>query len=250
MCFIERSVALSFASLLMASGLSGESLPDMRPALAGSDPTSLVNLIDTQSLIRKGQGHGAIFFRCFVEPSGQSHYRLAYGGTANTDVLREEVRQKLYAARFYPAVYHHQKTWAWFYGTVTFSVIDGKPHLRVYATQEKSEMMEGKDFISPQSVYAPGHRYDQTHRRKEAFGPWMSEDVPGIIELEMTVDRTGEMKSVHVVQETPPGRKYGEYALEQMKNFTWMPAFRNGRPTDSTTHLTYVFIPADFKWRK
>ena len=250
MRFMKLAKVSSFALLVLVSRLNGESLPDMRPALVGSDRTALVNLIDTQSLIKRGQGHGAIFLRCLVSPDGRTNYRLAYGGTPNTEILRQEVRQKLYNARFFPAVYHHQKTWAWFYGTVTFSVVDGKPHLRVYATQEQSEILEGKDFISPQSVYAPGHRYNQIHRMKDPFGPWSSEDVPGIVKFQMTVDRAGELKHIGVVEEIPPGKKYGEYALEDLKNFTWLPGFRNGQPTDSTTRLIYSFIPAGFGWKK
>src|SRR5438477_6123845 len=84
-----------------------ESLPDMRPALVGSATNSLVNLIDTQGLVKKGQKHGAVFFRCLVLPSGGTDYRIAYGGSPDTEMLRQEVRLKLYPAKFIPAVYNH-----------------------------------------------------------------------------------------------------------------------------------------------
>jgi hypothetical protein len=242
--------AVIFAAAVPAFQSFGESLPDMRPALCGSDPKSLVNLIDTNALMKKGQGHGAVFFRCLIHPDGHADYRLAYGGTPGSDALRQEVRQKLYVARFIPAVYNHQKTYSWFYGTVTFSVIDGKPHLRVYANQEKSELAAGSDFISPQSIYVTGHLYDPTIRWKNPFGSWATEDVPGTVEFELTVDLTGHLKSIRVVQENPSGKGYGEYALRVLKDFTWLPAFRNGRAVETPTHLTFTFIPAGFQWKQ
>src|SRR5712692_5625998 len=158
--------AILFGSLAAPFGADGESLPDMRPALVGSGPGSLVNLVDTQALIKRGQQHGAVLFRCLVQPSGQTAYQIAYGGTPNSDILRLEVRHKLHDAYFIPAVYNHHNTFAWFYGTVTFSVIDGKPHLRVYANQEKSELAQGSDFITPQSIYVTGHVYNRVPRMK------------------------------------------------------------------------------------
>src|SRR5712691_975323 len=118
--------AILFGSLAAPFGADGESLPDMRPALVGSGRGSLVNLIDTQAMMKRGQQHGAVLFRCLVPPTGQPYYRVVYGGTPNSEILREEVKNKLsYGARFIPAVYNHHNTYAWFYGTVTFSVIDG-----------------------------------------------------------------------------------------------------------------------------
>ena len=230
-------------------GVDGETLPDMRPALVGSGPSSLVNLIDTQALMKRGQDHGAVLFRCLVQPTGQAVYRLAYGGTPNSEILRQEVKNKLIAARFIPAVYNHHNTLAWFYGTVTFSVIDGKPHLRVYANQEKSELAQGSDFISPQSIYVSGHVYNSVPRRKYAFGSWATEDVPGTVEFELTVATNGQMKEIHIVQENPPGKGYGQHALDDMKETTWLPAYKNGRPAEMPTHLTFTFLPPDWYWK-
>jgi hypothetical protein len=227
-----------------------EALPDMRPALIGSGRNSLVNLIDTQALLKKGQQHGAVFFRCLVHPSGGTDYRIAYGGTPNTETLRLEVKEKLYAAKFIPAAYNHHNTYAWFYGTVTFSVIDEKPHLRVYANQEKSALAEGADFIAPQSIYVATHTYDPRPRMREAFGSWSMEDVPGTVDLEMTVPvSSGQLKEIHVVKENPPGKGYGDYALRVLKDFTWLPAYKNGRPVEMSTHLTFTFLPPDWYWK-
>ncbi|HEV2046208.1 MAG TPA: energy transducer TonB [Chthoniobacterales bacterium] len=238
-----------FGSLAAPFGADGESLPDMRPALVGSGRGSLVNLIDTQALIKRGQQHGAVLFRCLVQPSGQTAYQIAYGGTPNSDVLRLEVRHKLHDAYFIPAVYNHHNTFAWFYGTVTFSVIDGKPHLRVYANQEKSELAQGSDFITPQSIYVTGHVYNRVPRMKYPFGSWATEDVPGTVEFELTVSTNGQLKEIHIVQENPPGKGYGQNALGDLKEFTWLPAYKNGRPVEMPTHLTFTFLPPDWYWK-
>ncbi len=226
-----------------------ESLPDMRPALVGSASNSLVNLIDTQALMKRGMQHGAVFFRCLVQSNGVPAYRIAYGGTAGSEVLREEVKNKLYPARFIPAVCDHHYTYCWFYGTVTFSVIDGKPHLRVYANQEKSQLAEGADFVAPQSVHVPGHTYDPVPRMHDPFGSWSLEDVPGTVDLELTVTTSGQLKEIHVVKENPPGKHYGDYTLKVMKEFTWLPAYKNGHPVEMPTHLTFTFLPPTWYWK-
>jgi hypothetical protein len=246
-----RFVWIAGAIFFVPFGAVAESLPDMRPALVGSGRNSLVNLIDTQALMKRGQQHGAVLFRCLVPPTGQPAYQVVYGGTPNSEILRQEVKNKLLYgdARFIPAVYNHGNTFAWFYGTVTFSVIDGKPHLRVYANQEKSELAQGSDFISPQSIYVSGHVYNSVPRRKYAFGSWASEDVPGTVELEITVTTDGKLKEIHVVSENPSGKGYGQHAIEDMKEFTWLPAYKNGRPVEMPTHLAFTFLPPDWYWK-
>ncbi len=227
-------------------GAGAETLPDMRPALVGSGRSSLVNLIDTQALMKRGQQHGAALFRCLVQPTGQPYYQVAYGGTPNSEMLREEVKNKLYGARFIPAVYDHHNTYAWFYGTVVFWISEGKPHLRVYANQEKAELEKGSDFIRPQAIYVPGHHYEPT---KYPEASWATEEIPGTVDLEMTVDSAGKLKEIHVLQENPPGKHYGESALTDNKKATFLPAFRNGHPVESTSHITYTFLPADWYWK-
>ena len=200
-------------------------------------------------MIKRGMQHGAVLFRCLVQPSGATAYRIAYGGTSGSEVLREEVKNKLYPARFTPAVYHHHYTYAWFYGTVTFSVVNGKPHLRVYANQEKSELAQGSDFISPQSIYIATHTYDPRPRMINPFGSWSTEDIPGTVDFELTVTTAGQLKEIHILKEDPPGKGYGQHALADMKEFTWLPAYKNGHPVEMPTHLTFTFLPPDWYWK-
>ncbi|HEV2839852.1 MAG TPA: hypothetical protein VGW39_00865 [Chthoniobacterales bacterium] len=50
--------------------LQAETLPDRRPALPGSAPGSLVNLIDAEALFQKGQRDAWVMFECGVAGDG------------------------------------------------------------------------------------------------------------------------------------------------------------------------------------
>jgi hypothetical protein len=124
MNIVSRRACLFLALLALGSGgvcpraAQGETLPDRRPALVGSGPRSLVNLINVQDLMQKGQRDAWIKFECAVADDG-----IAYGSdffTASPDsrLLKDEVRRRLRQTRFIPAVYSHKRVAAWFAGTV------------------------------------------------------------------------------------------------------------------------------------
>jgi hypothetical protein len=56
---LSRTAVLALLAVCMSGVCSraaqGKTLPDRRPALIGSGPRSLVNLIDVQNLMQKGQ---------------------------------------------------------------------------------------------------------------------------------------------------------------------------------------------------
>ena len=219
----------------------------MRPALVGNAPNSLVNLIDAQGLMRRGVQHGAVFFSCLVTPAGNTYRPRAWGGTEGTDALRQELKIKLYKAHFIPAVWDHHNTSAIFLGTATFSVIDGKPHVRVYANQEKSELAEGRDFISPQPIFIVNHKYEPYI--PFPYASWATEERPARVEMEVSIDANGQLRNARVLKEDPPGKGYGDYALKQAHNATLLPAFRNGKPVESTTHPTIIYLPGFWGWK-
>jgi hypothetical protein len=222
-----------------------ENLPEIRPALIGSHPNALVNLIDTKKVMQSGLTHGAVLFDAQVTPAGTCHNFDVYGGTAGTDALRQKIKIKIPRAIYIPAIFNHHNTYAWIDGTVTFSVLEGKPHLRIYLNQERSELVEGHDFIAPQTVYVTGHRYDHI---KYPAGTWEYEQRPATFEVEMTVDATGKLLAVHASRDTADGKKYGDHAEKRLRNMTFLPAFRNGRQVESTTHFTYLMVPSNMQW--
>src|SRR2546428_7927871 len=127
---------LATAIILCSPHVSAEQLPEMRPALVGSGPNSVINLIDTKRLVEQGQDHAATLLYCDIMANGQVRGYLAYMGTPGSEKLKEEIKRCLRKAIFLPAVYNHRRTYASFFGTVVFSVNDGKPRLRIFANQE------------------------------------------------------------------------------------------------------------------
>src|SRR2546421_11764721 len=134
--------ALAGLSLCLARP-SAESLPQMRPALIGSGPGSLVNLIDAQALFQKGQRDAWVMFDCFVAADGVAFGSDFFTASSNSSLLQNEVRKRVRQTRFIPAVYNHKRTSAGFAGTVVLAVANGKPHLRIYANQDLAVIKSG-----------------------------------------------------------------------------------------------------------
>jgi hypothetical protein len=243
-----RTFATLIAAGLIASNAAFAQNPsDMRPALVGSGPKSLVNLINTKHVVERGVTHGALFFMARVDPNGFPSYSKVWGMSKETEPLRDELRERLAEARFIPALYNGHHVWAWFYGTLAFSVTDGKPHLRIFANQELPELQKESDFIAPQPIWLPGKNYDYA-KLKDPFGSWMTNDKPGIADLLLSVDAVGKLKEVRLERVDPADKKaYGEEAVKIAQQWLCLPAYRNGRPVDSTTHVKFYFIPAFYR---
>jgi hypothetical protein len=215
----------------------------MRPALVGSGPKSLINLISEKHLMDRGVQHGALYFMARVDPNGYPSYSRVWGTTKGLEPLRDEVTERLAEARFVPAVYDHHHVYAWFYGTLAFSVVDNKPHLRIFANQELPELQKESDFIAPQPIWLPGKIYD-TAKLKNPFGTWSTEDQGGAADLLLTVDPSGKIESVKVDKVDPPDKKsYAEEAVKRVEQRLCLPAYRNGKPVESTTHVRFFFVP-------
>ena len=121
-------------------------LPMYRPALLGGGPNSLINRIDTQDLIKKGQKDAAIMFNCSVRKTGAVEWSGTYRGTPDSKLLDQEVHKRLSDAKFIPAVYNHTAVAAIYYGTVTFAIVDGRPRLRIFSNQQAEDLI--KEAIS------------------------------------------------------------------------------------------------------
>jgi protein TonB len=53
--------------------------------------------------------------------------------------------------------------------------------------------------------------------------------IEGIVYLELFVDRQGEIRQIGILRETPPGRGFGEAAINAFKGIRGIPAESNGR---------------------
>ncbi len=242
-------VLIAFALLFVGSSIRAENAADTRPALVGNGPKSLVNLINGKHVMERGLQHGALYFVARIDPNGFPSYSKIWGGTDQIKPLRDEVHERLAEARFIPAVYRGQHVYAWLYGTVAFSSSDGKPHLRVFANQELSELEKESDFIAPQPIWLPGKIYDFA-KLKNPFGSWMTNDKPGIADMLVTVDASGQLKDVRLERVDPADKQsYGEEALKLVRQRMYLPAYRNGKAIESTTHVKFYFVPAFYSLR-
>src|SRR2546429_8341176 len=196
-------------------------LPEFRPALIGTAPNSLINTIDTSGLIKKGQKEAAVMFSCLVAPTGNVVHSGAYRGTRGSELLEQELLKRLATAKFIPAVHNHQPVIAVFYGTVKFAVANGKPRLRIFANQQLEEVDKETDFIDPQPYVGQDSKFTGTHTPEAPTTVALT----GVVELEVEVDATGNLKNLQIVSEEPPFLNLGESALSDFNGAKFIPAF-------------------------
>lgn len=230
-------VAVVAGLSLCAARLPAENLPQMRPALIGSGPGSLVNLIDTEALFRQGQRDAWVMFECGVAGDGIAFGSDFFTASPDAGLLKNEVRRRLHQTRFIPAVYNHKRTSAWFAGTAVFVVANGKPHLRIYANQDLEEIRRGADFVAPQFIDVPNHYYFNLPKTPTAA---IRDDAAGVVKLRHSVDANGKTTNVEVVSE-PSGYQMGDYLKKVLPLVDFLPGYRNGKPTASTYTLTWWF---------
>ena len=242
MIFFRRAplfLALFVAALRVvgSSELQAETLPDRRPALIGSGPGSLVNLIDVQVLFQKGQRDAWVMFECGVAGDGYARGSDFFTASPNADLLKNEIRKRLRQTRFIPAVYNHRRTSAWFNGTAVFVVANGRPHLQLYAHQDLDEIKRGADFVAPQFIDVPDNYYlNLPHFPSVAT----HDEAAGVVKLRHSVDANGKTTDVQVISE-PPGYQLGDYLKKLLPRLDFSPGYRNGKPTATTYTLTWWF---------
>lgn len=232
--FLLLSTMLLCASV--TPPMLGEQLPEIRPALLGNGPKSLVNLIDTKKLMEKGQKDARLQFSLGVGEYGFGGGVVTYGATPGSDLLAREVIEKAPRALFIPPVFRHEKAFAYVDGTVIFGIIDGKPHLRIFLHQDPAHMKTGDDFIAPQEIYS--------YKLDRFTGAQYRDPVPGIpghVALKLNIDATGKIVDWKMVYENPPNKSFGEAVTSRIKDINFLPAYSHGHPVASTTTAQFLF---------
>jgi TonB family protein len=251
--FAMRLGIFCFVGLLLSAGLaSGQTpkpgspsptpkptLPELRPALIGTAPNSLINTIDTADLIKKGQKEAAVMFSCLVAPTGQIVTSGAYRGTRGSELLEQELLKRLATAKFIPAIHNHQPVIAVFYGTVKFAVVNGKPRLRIFANQQLEEVDKETDFIGPQAYVGQDSQFTGLHYPETGS----TVAVTGVVELALNVDAKGNLTNLQVLSEDPPLLGFGDAALSDFSGAKFIPAFRNGQPVESNVKVPLFYKP-------
>jgi len=215
-------------------------LPELRPALIGTGPDSLINRIDTADLIKKGQKDAAVMFSCLVAPTGNIVRSGAYRGTRGSELLEQELLKRLANERFIPAIHNHQPVIAIFYGTVRFAVVNGKPRLRIFANQQLDQLDKESDFIDPQPYVGQDSKFTGLHYPDTGSNV----AVTGVVELALNVDARGNLQSMQVLSEEPPLLGFGDAAISDFTGAKFIPAFRNGQPVESTVKIPVYYKPS------
>ena len=214
-------------------------LPRYRPALLGTGPNSVINRIDTQALITKGQKEGSVMFCCSVKKTGEMVNTWTYRGTPGSQLLEQELVKRLDQAGFVPAIYNRELVHVLFYGTVTFSIVNGKPRLRIFANQEAGELKKESDFVGPQPFIGRDSKFEGLHFPDDV----VAVPVSGLVELAMKVDVEGNLKEMRVVSEEPPLLGFRRAAEEDFRVARFIPAFRDGKPVECSITLPVYYEP-------
>ncbi len=234
--FPVTSAALLFL-VAMAGSARAENLPQMRPAGLAHDPKALLNAIDTEGLMKKGQKDGMIRFYCAVSSGGWCGGMATFGGTPGSELLAKEVLRHSESEHpgFIPAVYHGHTTSALVCGTVVFFIKENQPHLRIYLNIEAEHVAHGDDFIAPQPIYV----HDQKFRGFQ----WPNQGVgsSGVVMVRLNVDATGKVTGSKLVLEKPEGRGFAAEVMGTIGDAIFTPAYSQGQPVASTTTFPIIF---------
>lgn len=244
-CFVGLLLGTGFATSqtpkpVAQSPSPTPKLPELRPALVGTAPNSLINTIDTADLIKKGQKEGAVMFSCLVAPTGNVARSGAYRGTRGSELLEQELLKRLATAKFIPAIHNHRPVIAVFYGTVKFAVVNGKPRLRIFANQQLEEVDKETNFIGPQPYVGEDSKF--TGLNYPDTGSTVA--VTGVVELELKVDAKGNLTNLQVLSEEPPLLGFGDAASSDFNGAKFIPAFRNGKPVESNVKIPVFYKPS------
>ena len=242
---MRRIVQLSGVFLLfftfVSAAVAQGARPQFRPAVLGSGPTSLINQIDTAELFKKGQKDGAVMFCSVVSKTGEAVASWTYRAMPGTEALEQELTRKLAGTKFVPAIYNYQPVGVLFYGTAIYSVVGGKPRLRIFLNQDSREFGKLTDFIAPQPVFGGDSGFDGL--RPPANGTPVP--LTAVVDLSLKVSRDGKLQDLRVLAETPPLLGFGEAAMANFRTAKFIPAFRDGDPADSETVFPVCYKPVD-----
>jgi hypothetical protein len=214
-------------------------LPQYRPALLGTGPLSVINRIDTQELMRKGQKDATLLFCCSVKKTGEIANTWVYRQSPESIALEQEAFRCLDTAVFVPAIYNHQPVYALFFGTISFKVVNGKPRLRIFANQETEELKKESDFVGPQPFAGRDSKFEGLHYPNDV----LTGSISGLVELAMKIDADGNLKDLRLVSEYPPLAGFGRAAAEDFRVARFIPAFRDGKPVECDITLPVYYQP-------
>ncbi|MDQ6622988.1 MAG: energy transducer TonB [Verrucomicrobiota bacterium] len=222
-----------------AEATSAAARPQFRPAVLAQGAGSLINLIDAKALLAKGQKDGAVQFAASIGPAGETGDVLTYNALAGSSALEAEVLERLHQCKFTPPIYEHQPARALLCGTVIFAANEN-PHVRIFLNQDPEEIKNGNDFIAPQPVIG-----GDSHFTGLSLPEGLPVAVDGLVNLELHVDASGTLRGLSILNENPPLLGFEDAAVKDLSEAKFIPAFRDGDASDSSSVITLCYKPAD-----
>jgi hypothetical protein len=209
--------------------------PRFRPAVLGSGTDALINRIDREALLQKGQKDGAVMFSAIVSETGHAIGAWTYRGTPESEALVDEVEKQLVGVKFTPPIYNHQPVKVLIYGTILFNPAD-KPHVWIFLNQDPQELKRRSDFIAPQPVIGGDSNFRGLHP---------PEGVPiaisGFAGVNLEVDANGALQKFQVINEEPALLGFADATYEDFEGAKFIPAFRSGDPVESDTAMIICY---------
>lgn len=243
-CISAMRSIVRFLGLILFLGAAlsaeGQLRIQFRPAVLGSGSDSLVNRIDSEALLTKGQKDGAVMFCAIVGKGGEATSAWTYRAIPGSQALENEVERRLEDVKFTPPIYNHQPVSVLLYGTVIFSV-ENKPHVRIFLNQDPEEIKAEHDFVGPQPVIGG----DSKFKGLRVPSAEMPVAVTGIANLSLKVAADGSLQDLQLEGEEPPLLGFGTMALEDFDGAKFIPAFRDGDPVACETVLPVCYKPAE-----
>lgn len=228
-------------SLSVCAGITrGQGNPQFRPAVLASGADSLINRIDEKALVAAGQKDGAVMFSVLVAKNGQAKQSRIYRAMPGTAALEQELRKRLENAKFAPAIYNHQPVDVILSGTLIFTA-DAKPRLRLLLNQDSEEIKAANDFIAPQPVFGGDSAFTGLDYPSE-----IPLEINAVVDLLISVDAQGNPREMQVVGEEPPLLGFAQVAAQDFDGVKFIPAFRNGDPTECRTIYPISYQPPDW----
>ena len=92
--------------------------------------------------------------------------------------------------------------------------------------------------VEPEIVYLPQHQISKVPElpedqivRNTIYPPIAQRsNIEGVVYLELFIDRVGSIRDVRILRENPPGRGFGEAAVNAFRGIHGKPAEANGEP--------------------
>ena len=228
-----RNLRLVAPLLLISIALSHPAAAEhrYRPALIGKGPKSVVNLIDKEKLLQRGQQDGVVMFDATIEDDAQGSVSLVWcHGPPEVKVLKAEVQNALLHASFVPAMIDRERVSVVFHGAAIFAVRNGRPYLQVFANQDPDELAKQADYIQPQLIYG-SYDWDAAKPLLEVV---RRHTRTGHAILSITVDADGRLRERHLLREDPAGLNIGAAAMKAYAAARFIPGFRDGKPVTCT----------------